>query len=59
MFKTLRVVLEFIYPIILGILKTLQIFNSTPKNVRHFRKIPMIQKKKKTIRKFGKKLKFS
>jgi hypothetical protein len=44
MLKTFWAVLEFIYPIMLGILETLQIFNSTPKIVGHSGKIPMIHK---------------
>ncbi len=39
MFKTFWVVLEFIFPIMLGILETLKNFNFSPKNVGHSRKI--------------------
>jgi len=48
-FKTFQLVLEFICPIMLGILETLQFFNSAPKNVKHSGKIPMIQKLKKKV----------
>jgi hypothetical protein len=53
MLKTFRAVLEFICPKMLGILETLQIFNSIPKNVGHSGKIPMIQKIIIIIRQFG------
>jgi hypothetical protein len=46
MLKTFREFLEYIYPIMLGILETLQIFNSAPKNVKHSGKILMVQKKR-------------
>jgi len=61
MLKTFRAVLRFIYTIILGILETLKIFNSAPKNVRHSGKIPMIPTKFKILKigQFGKFRKFS
>jgi hypothetical protein len=46
MLKTFRVVLEFICPIMLGILEMLKKFNSTFKIVGHSGKILMIPKKK-------------
>jgi len=53
MLKTFWAVLEFIYPIMLGILEMLQIFNSTPKTVGHSGKIPMIHKIIIIITQFG------
>jgi hypothetical protein len=47
--KTFRAVLENFCPIMLDILESLKIFNSTPKNVGHSRKILMIPKEKKQL----------
>jgi hypothetical protein len=44
MLKTFWAILGFICTIMLGILETLKILNSTPKNVRHSGKFPMIPK---------------
>jgi hypothetical protein len=46
MLKTFEVVLEFLHPIMLGILEMLKKFNFAPKNVGHFGKILIIPKKK-------------
>jgi hypothetical protein len=42
MLKRFWAVLGYVCTIMLGVLETLKIFNSAPKNVRHFGKIPMI-----------------
>jgi hypothetical protein len=42
-------VLEFICPMMLGILETLKNFNSTPKNVGHYGNILMIPPKKNQV----------